>query len=53
MAIRHSDHPTWGVQFHPESIGTPMGTTIISNFVALAAEANRDTPSATTGYDIF
>lgn len=33
MAIRHKQYPLYGVQFHPESIGTPYGKTIITNFL--------------------
>ncbi len=36
-AIRHREHPVWGVQFHPESIMTPDGKTLLSNFLELAA----------------
>jgi anthranilate synthase/aminodeoxychorismate synthase-like glutamine amidotransferase len=35
MGIRHRRYPVHGVQFHPESIGTPEGGTIIANFLAL------------------
>ena len=35
-AMRHRTHPVWGVQFHPESILTTGGKTIIENFLALA-----------------
>lgn len=33
MAIRHRDHAIYGVQFHPESILTPQGKTILKNFL--------------------
>ena len=35
-AVRHRTHPVWGVQFHPESILTTGGKTILENFLALA-----------------
>lgn len=36
MALAHRLHPTRGVQFHPESILTLHGKTILSNFIGLA-----------------
>ena len=33
MAMKHRDHPTYGVQFHPESIGTEHGKRILENFL--------------------
>lgn len=33
MAVQHKTRPTFGVQFHPESIMTPDGMTIIRNFL--------------------
>lgn len=33
MALRHKEHPTYGVQFHPESILTEHGAGIISAFL--------------------
>ena len=34
MALRHTSRPLWGVQFHPESILSEHGSTIIGNFLA-------------------
>ena len=50
MAIRHRDHETWGVQFHPESILTTSGKDLLRNFLRLVpglslAEAPRRTPA--------
>lgn len=33
MAIRHKTHPVHGVQFHPESVLTPHGKTMIKNWL--------------------
>ena len=33
MAVRHRTQPTFGVQFHPESIGTAVGKRLLYNFV--------------------
>ena len=40
MAIRHETYPTYGVQFHPESVLTEHGTQIINNFTAIALAWN-------------
>ncbi len=36
MGVRHRDLPIEGLQFHPESILTPEGATLLSNFLQLA-----------------
>lgn len=33
MAVKHSDYDIFGVQFHPESIMTPDGITMLRNFL--------------------
>ena len=33
MAVQHKDYPIYGVQFHPESIMTPNGKTMLENFL--------------------
>ena len=33
MGIRHREHCTEGIQFHPESIMTPLGKRILRNFL--------------------
>ncbi len=35
MAVRHKDYPVMGVQFHPESILTPVGGLIIENLIKM------------------
>lgn len=33
MGVQHKSFPIYGLQFHPESIITPGGTTMIKNFI--------------------
>lgn len=35
MAVQHVSNPVYGVQFHPESILTPDGKTMLGNFMRL------------------
>jgi len=35
MAMRHREHPYWGVQFHPESVLTPAGPDLLRNFLRI------------------
>lgn len=37
MGLRHREHPVEGVQFHPESIMTSHGKTLIKNFLTLGS----------------
>ncbi|MBM3450798.1 MAG: aminodeoxychorismate/anthranilate synthase component II [Armatimonadetes bacterium] len=42
MAVRHRSLPIEGVQFHPESILTEHGKTLLRNFLDLAAAWHRE-----------
>ena len=46
MAIRDRRRPAWGVQFHPESIGTEHGEQLVANFIARSPARRR--PRGTT-----
>ena len=35
MAVQHREYPIFGVQFHPESIMTPEGKTMLRNFIEM------------------
>jgi len=36
MGLAHRELPYWGVQFHPESILTGCGPSLVGNFLASA-----------------
>jgi anthranilate synthase/aminodeoxychorismate synthase-like glutamine amidotransferase len=35
MGLRHRSHTTEGIQFHPESIMTPLGKRLLRNFIKI------------------
>jgi anthranilate synthase/aminodeoxychorismate synthase-like glutamine amidotransferase len=45
MALCHRSLPVYGVQFHPESVGTRDGKRILGNFLALVGQRPRSTPA--------
>ena len=36
MAVSHYSLPVWGVQFHPESMLSPHGLTLLTNFLSMS-----------------
>ncbi|MEO8634844.1 MAG: aminodeoxychorismate/anthranilate synthase component II [Gemmatimonadales bacterium] len=46
MALRHRRHPIFGVQFHPESIATVAGKSLLGNFLRLAIASVVRNPAA-------
>ncbi len=36
MALQHQSHPTFGLQFHPESFRTPLGSLLLQNFLQVS-----------------
>ncbi|MET3684339.1 anthranilate synthase/aminodeoxychorismate synthase-like glutamine amidotransferase [Alkalibacillus flavidus] len=42
MAIEHDNHPLFGIQFHPESIGTTEGKQILNRFLQRIGKENHD-----------
>ncbi|EDL66150.1 anthranilate synthase component II [Bacillus sp. SG-1] len=42
MSFKHFEYPVFGVQFHPESIGTKLGKKLLKNFIDLKEEASNE-----------
>jgi GMP synthase-like glutamine amidotransferase len=42
MALSHRNWPLYGVQFHPESVLTHQGRTLLGNFLDLAGVSHRE-----------
>lgn len=40
MAVKHREYEIYGVQFHPESILTPLGEVIMKNFLSIGGGDN-------------
>jgi anthranilate synthase/aminodeoxychorismate synthase-like glutamine amidotransferase len=41
MAIKHKDFPLYGLQFHPESVGTLLGKQLLGNFLSESRKERR------------
>jgi anthranilate synthase/aminodeoxychorismate synthase-like glutamine amidotransferase len=40
MSVSHISYPVWGVQFHPESVMTPLGIDLLRNWLTLVRDFN-------------
>ncbi|HET7225130.1 MAG TPA: aminodeoxychorismate/anthranilate synthase component II [Candidatus Eisenbacteria bacterium] len=44
MGLKHREHDTWGVQFHPESVLTKSGMRLMENFLTLCRQQRSVAP---------
>jgi anthranilate synthase/aminodeoxychorismate synthase-like glutamine amidotransferase len=49
MAVRHREHPVYGVQFHPESVLTEHGYHLLDHFLHGMPATHRSLPEAADG----
>ena len=49
MGIRHRNHPTEGIQFHPESIMTRVGKRLLRNFLKGTEQFNQSAGETVRG----
>jgi anthranilate synthase/aminodeoxychorismate synthase-like glutamine amidotransferase len=49
MAVRHREHPVYGVQFHPESVLTEHGYRLLDHFLHGVPATRRSLPEAADG----
>ncbi|MEW5828567.1 MAG: anthranilate phosphoribosyltransferase [Chloroflexota bacterium] len=50
MALKHRQHPTYGVQFHPESVLTEHGKQLLKNFLELKVASTKGEPTMLKPY---
>lgn len=48
MALKHEHFPLFGMQFHPESVGTAAGKQLLENFLKVMKGENQDENLSTT-----